>query len=177
MNREDQELLIERVALDNPQLPPLLIQWTINRIDRIIRKDLNNPDYSLIDEEDFQLFEEQLKIYAELLNSSAVTRLHITSSQKIYNLGATLIKPVDDTNPLPFTVRLLLRCFLPERDRDEVMGDLAEEFAETHDSLGKHRAKVFIWSQTLGSVWAFFTRRIWMTTLGRLLEWYQQRRG
>ena len=53
---------------------------------------------------------------------------------------------------LPRLARALLRSMLHGAERDEVLGDMAEEYAERRGRRGALRARLWLWHQVLGSV-------------------------
>jgi predicted permease len=67
---------------------------------------------------------------------------------------------------LPFGVRLLFRAFLPIAERDEVLGDLAEEYAQRRVAGSRAAARAWIWRQALGSVPALARRSWWRGMTG-----------
>jgi putative ABC transport system permease protein len=66
------------------------------------------------------------------------------------------------TAPPPFRLALsLLRALLPAAERDEVLGDLGEEYAQRRGAHGRTAAAVWLWGQVLGSVPALLRRSWW----------------
>ena len=53
------------------------------------------------------------------------------------------------TAPVPLR---LLGSLLPSAEREEVLGDLREEYAERREARGRAAAAVWLWRQVLGSV-------------------------
>lgn len=61
---------------------------------------------------------------------------------------------------LPALARWLLRCATPIDDRNDVLGDLAEEFATRAASRGPSEARAWYWRQTLRSIGPLAARRV-----------------
>jgi len=70
----------------------------------------------------------------------------------------------------------LLRIFLPERDRETLLGDLVEEHALLASTLPPRAASRWYWGQVLRSAaplfWANIRRGGWLKTLGAALAGY-----
>src|SRR3712207_3552067 len=62
---------------------------------------------------------------------------------------------------LPRLPAALLRALLPYAERDEVLADLAGEYAERVASRGGAAARAWLWRQVLGSVPALLRRGWW----------------
>lgn len=61
-----------------------------------------------------------------------------------------------DTTPLPWLAERLLVAILPAVQHDEVLGDLAENYAAEVAERGELSARVSLWSEVLLSLPAFF---------------------
>jgi putative ABC transport system permease protein len=62
---------------------------------------------------------------------------------------------------LPSLAAGLLRRLLPHAEREEVLGGLAEEYAEWAAEQGRVSARLWLWRQVLGSVPALLRRSWW----------------
>jgi putative ABC transport system permease protein len=63
--------------------------------------------------------------------------------------------------PPPRFASSLLRALLPVAEREEVLGDLREEYAERRGAGGRFAAALWFWGQVLGSVPALLGRSGW----------------
>ncbi|HYN20869.1 MAG TPA: ABC transporter permease, partial [Thermoanaerobaculia bacterium] len=68
--------------------------------------------------------------------------------------------PTPPTPPLRFAASLL-RALLPIAERDEVLGDLRDEYARRRAAQGRAVAAVWLWRQVLGSAPALLRRSWW----------------
>ena len=55
----------------------------------------------------------------------------------------------------------LLRALLPAAERDEVLGDLGDEYAHRRGTRGRVAAALWLWRQVLGSAPALLRRSWW----------------
>jgi len=62
--------------------------------------------------------------------------------------------------PLPFAISLL-RALLPAAERDEVLGDLRDEYEHRRGARGRASAAFWLWRQVLGSAPALLRRSWW----------------
>ncbi len=68
--------------------------------------------------------------------------------------------PSTTAPPLRFAATLL-RVLLPAAERDEVLGDLGDEYAHRRGTRGRFAAAVWLWRQVLGSTPALLRRSWW----------------
>ena len=66
-----------------------------------------------------------------------------------------------ERTPLPRPAAALLRALLPHAERDEVLGDLAEEYGARASEAGRWRAGAWVWRQVLSSVPSLLRRSWW----------------
>ncbi len=78
---------------------------------------------------------------------------------------------------LPSGAVLILHCFLPQKDRMEIIGDLEEEFFLIFKRDGRRKARFFMWLQAFLSLWPYVKGAAWAATIGRAIGWLQQLRG
>ena len=62
---------------------------------------------------------------------------------------------------MPRLAAALLRALLPLAERDEVLGDLGDEYAHRRGTRGRVAAAVWLWRQVLGSAPALLRRSWW----------------
>lgn len=76
----------------------------------------------------------------------------------------------------PWSAEWLLHCLLPRKDREELIGDLLEEYQQVFERCGKKkwRADLFLWSQVIGSAWPYLKRLAWVSAGSQLLEWFHK---
>ena len=68
--------------------------------------------------------------------------------------------------PLPAAAAALLRALLPYAEREEVLDDVAREYAQRAGSTGRAAARLWVWRQVLGSTPALVRRGWWRAWTG-----------
>lgn len=74
--------------------------------------------------------------------------------------------PVSAKTPLPPLALALMRALLPRAERDEVIADLAAEYARHRETLGETSARRWLWRQTFASLPSLFRWNWWRGRTG-----------
>src|SRR6185436_4683164 len=67
---------------------------------------------------------------------------------------------------LPRFATFVFRSFVPIAERDEVLGDLQDEYTHRASADGRWAARLWIWRQTIGSLPALAGRTWWRGMTG-----------
>jgi hypothetical protein len=105
------------------------------------------------------------------LNETEQEAIRGSAPQKVRHSNR---KAKSNTSRPPFNAEYLLYLLLRREERDTVIGDLVEEYAQIRKRFGGRRASVWFYKEVAFSIWPFFRRAVvrigTFVWLGRLLQ-------
>jgi hypothetical protein len=94
----------------------------------------------------------EISITEEQMNSVVFHGLHVTFTARPGSAVRRRLAEKSPENAVPQSAEFLLDLFLSAKDRDEVLGDLQEQYAKRVTKYGHVKAKIWLYKQVGASM-------------------------